>query len=109
LSEDWINCEQDELKSIVKQDRFKLTLVITDDMAVYKYTEENKEGLLYLGSFGFSFDPEKDTVLYWIKDVSGSYYYREVVDSELFNYYPHHELVGRKVDKSFREVIKKCQ
>lgn len=92
---------------LIKQDRFKLALVVTEDLAVYKYTSKNKGELSHPGSFGFSYDPESGNVLYWVKDGDNSYRFKEVSNEELFAPYPHHELLGRKVNENLKEVIKK--
>ena len=106
MSGTWVTCELESLRDIIKQDRFKLALVITEDLAVYKYTKENKGELSDLGSLGFSFDPEEDGVLYWIRNDDGSYCYVEVKDKELFAYHPHHELFGKRINKSLKEVLR---
>ena len=107
MSESWVACEPEKMKDIIKQDRFKLTLVVTEDLAVYRYTNENKEELSHLGVLGFSFDPEKEVILYWVRNSDDSYCYREVADKELFNYHPHYELFGKRVNKSLGEALRK--
>lgn len=107
MSETWNKCEPEQLKNLIKHDRFKLTFIINEDLAVYKYTSENKDELLHLGSLGFSFDPRNESILFWIKDDDSSYSFKEVLNKELFSSYPHRELLGRKVSEKLGEVIKK--
>ena len=106
MSEYWNKCDSEELRSILKQDRFKLVLVVTKDLSVYKYTSENKREISHLGLFGFSLDPERESVLYWIEDGESSYRFKEVSDYKLFVPYPHHELFGKKRKESLKEVLK---
>ncbi|MEM0171866.1 hypothetical protein [Thermofilum sp.] len=105
MSETWYECGPEELKNLIKQDRFRLMLVATDDLAIYKYTNENKNELLHLGSFGFSFDPEGEKILFWVRD-GDHYYFKEVSDKKFFSPYSHHELLGKRVDEKLGEVLK---
>lgn len=107
MSDAWNKCEQEQLKNLIKHDRFKLTLIINDDLAVYKYTSKNKDEMLHLGLLGFSLDPENESILFWIKDEDSSYSFKEVLNKEFFSSYPHRELLGKKATEKLGEVIKK--
>lgn len=98
----------DELKAVLKVDS-KFLFKVTEDLTLIKLEKDEIEKLDDMGYFGYSFS-SSGTLFVWMKNEKGEYEALEILGgdflNELLGRYPHHELLGRKLNKPLREVIK---